>query len=88
MSCPPSGPLSTYDALACGTAPESFTEYDIFGSQWLNGTTAEEVINGGYPFTDIFDVPAANANGEYTAKEIIFYSEAVRSQYTYDTMEQ
>ena len=86
MSCLPSGPQSTYDALACG-APGTFPEYDLFGSQWLNGTTADEVINGGYPFTDIFDEPPANGK-TYTAKEIIFYSEAVRSQYTYDTMEQ
>mmetsp|Transcript_17164 Transcript_17164/g.41661 ORF Transcript_17164/g.41661 Transcript_17164/m.41661 type:complete len:602 (+) Transcript_17164:225-2030(+) len=80
-----SGPLSTYDALACSS--DSFTEYELFGSQWLNGTTADEIINGGYPFTDIFDEPPANGK-TYSAKEIIFYSEAVRSQYTYDTMEQ
>jgi hypothetical protein len=58
----------------------------IYGSAWLPGTTAGDVINGGLPFTDIFDTPPANGEA-YTGNEILYYSEAIRSPYTYDTME-
>jgi hypothetical protein len=81
-----SGPYSNYDALVCGTQPDAFDQYTIYGSAWLPGTTQGDVINGGLPFNDIFDSPPANGEA-YTGNEILYYSEAIRSQYTYDTME-
>lgn len=88
-----SGPKSTYDALICGTQSESFPDYDLFGTNWLPGTTADDVINRGLPFDDIFEdengdiIPLLAGKVGYTANQIIYYSEAIRAEYTYDTME-
>jgi len=80
-----SGPWATYDALICSQDLDTFSQYTLFGSAWLNGTLANETCNEGFPFDDLWKSKPANGLG-YTHKEIIYWSDPSRTIYTYDTL--
>ena len=81
-----SGPFSNYDALICSLEPDYFTDYNPYETPWLKGTLSTDILNSGYPFTNLFDEEPDDSDG-YTHEEIIYYTAPDRTPYTYDTLE-
>jgi len=78
---------SAYDTLICGSDPDTYYEFEVGELFWNDGTLLDQVINAGYPFTDLFDEPPADPSG-YTHREFIMYTSPDVTPYTYDTLEQ
>ena len=94
-----SGPFATYDAGVCGGDTSTFSEYNVHAPPaWLPGSTLDDVVNAGFPFTRLFDcthdevdatgttIRCTGEPGGYTHREILYWTSPGRSPYVYDSM--
>jgi hypothetical protein len=56
------------DLLDMFSTSRPWPTYPPFRSAWVDGTTLEDEVARGFPFTNLFDTPPANGHG-YTHKE-------------------
>lgn len=83
-----SGPFNVFQLMYCAGTEASrvkFQEYTPFAHAWTPGTTLDDVINAGCPFSNLFNETCRTE--PYTVREIIEKSTMSTTIYTYDTME-
>eukprot|EP01137_Pigoraptor_chileana_P016510 Opistho-2@73390 len=91
-----SGPYAVHAASSCSNN-SIYPEYHAT-DMWTRGTTLDEVVNRGFPFTNLFDCTADAVDkmghrirctgepGGYTHREILYWTAPGRTPYTYDVM--
>lgn len=87
---------STYGLFVCGTAPETYHEYDFLASEWISGSTVNEVLHSGWPFFNLFDdcdklpvqeqASCTGGTNGYTHGDILQRTLPNVTPYTYDTL--
>lgn len=83
-----SGPFNVFHLMFCAATEASrlrFREYTPFAHAWIPGTTLDDVMNAGYPFSNLFNETCRTK--PYTPRDIIERSTMSTTVYTYDTME-
>eukprot|EP00177_Eucheuma_denticulatum_P002599 GFKZ01004663.1.p1 GENE.GFKZ01004663.1~~GFKZ01004663.1.p1 ORF type:complete len:226 (+),score=16.96 GFKZ01004663.1:763-1440(+) len=81
-----SGPHNIYHLMQCGLVNKAtFPEYEPYANAWIPGTLLDDIINSGYPMSNLFGEECATE--PYTSRDIIEMSTPSRTVYTYDTLE-
>lgn len=81
-----SGPYNIYHLMQCGLVfKEDHPEYEPYSMPWIPGTLLNDVLNSGYPITNIFGEVCPTR--PYTTRDIIEQSTPSSTTYTYDTLE-
>lgn len=81
-----SGPFNIYHLMQCGLVKKTmFPEYEPYTNTWIPGTLLDDIVNSGYPMSNLFGEKCATE--PYTSRDIIEMSTPFRTVYTYDTLE-
>jgi len=79
-----SGPYGLYDQAMCSNS-SAYSNY-TGDTPWLPGTLWDDVVNGGFPFFDLFEDYDGGEHG-YSHGDILRLTSPERTPYTYDTLE-
>merc|ERR1739848_21625 len=88
-----SGPFGLNALLVCEENSDAFPFYKFSAGPWTSGTLADDVVNAGYPFVDLFNSScnpkedcSGRQSGGYTRRDVIYFTSPQRAPYTYDTL--